>query len=322
MYRRAAEMPYTDLSEHRWMIGDRVRTSAYDAAIREVVRPGDVVLDFGCGLGILAMMAARAGARKVYAADRLSIVRLAQAIAKKNGLSQIDFILAEDSGFDLPEKVDVVVSEWMGHFAVHEGMIGPLCAARDRHLREGGRMVPGRVTMRAALVVGRSPHDERALFQNAPCGFDFSPVADWAFGEVSGVRFRREELLGAAEVASLEMGCVTGMPRSVAGEIAPDREATIYGIAGWFDADLTDGVRFGTGPDSEETHWCPLYFPFVTPMAVSPSRPVRVRLSPVQLDVVHTRWHWWAGDGAEERSGDDMTLLAYLRRPLPKGLLK
>ena len=316
-------MAYTDLSEHRWMIGDRVRTGAYEAAIRGVVRPGDVVLDFGCGLGILAMMAARAGARKVYAVDRLSIVRVAQAIARKNSLSEIDFVFAPEGGFDLPEKVDVVVSEWMGHFALHEGMIGPLCAARDKHLREGGRMVPCRVTMRAALVSGAREHEERCLFQRSPFGFDFSPVSEWSFGEVSGVRFRADDLVGpAAVVASLEMGSVAGMPRAVTGEITPEREAVIYGIAGWFDADLCEGVRLGTGPDSEETHWCPLYFPFAAPMPVSPTRPVRLRLSPVQIDAVHTRWHWWAGDGAEERAGDDMTLLAYLRRPLATGILK
>lgn len=305
------------------MIGDRVRTSAYDDAIRQVVRPGDVVLDFGCGLGILAMMAARAGARKVYAVDRLSIVRVAQAIAKKNGLSRIDFVFAPEGGFDLPEKVDVVVSEWMGHFAVHEGMIGPLCAARDKHLREGGRMLPERVTMRASLVTSRSAHDERALFQRPVHGFDFAPVSEWSFGEVAGVRFRAEDLLGpGVEVARLEMASVRGMPRAVAGEIVPDRAEEVFGIAGWFDADLASGVRFGTGPDAEETHWTPLYFPFATPMKVAANRPVRLRLSPVQIDVVHTRWHWWAGDGVEERSGDDMTLMAYLRRPLAAGVLK
>ena len=316
-------MAYTDLSEHQWMIEDRVRMEAYDAALRRMVRPDDVVLDFGCGLGILAMMAARAGAKKVYAVDRLSIVRVAQAIAKKNGLSQIDFVFAPEGDFDLPEKVDLIVSEWMGYFALHEGMLSALCSARDKHLAPGGRIIPARIRMKAALVTAKAEHDQRALFRSSPWGFDFSPVAQWAFEGVVGVRFLADDLLEpAALVADLDLATIEGMPRAVSGELTPGRAAEVYGIAGWFDTTLAEGVEFGTGPDSPPTHWCPLYFPFAEPMTVDPSRQVRLRLSPVQLDEVHTRWHWWAGDGKEERSGDDMTLLAYLRRPLAAGLLK
>lgn len=61
---------YGDLELQRRMVADRPRTDAFAAAIREVVRPTDTVLDVGTGTGILAMLAARAGARKVYAIDQ------------------------------------------------------------------------------------------------------------------------------------------------------------------------------------------------------------------------------------------------------------
>jgi SAM-dependent methyltransferase len=266
-------MSYIDLSEHQWMIEDRIRMERYDAAIRRVVRPGDAVLDFGCGLGILGMMAARAGARKVYCVDRLSIVRVAQAIAKKNGLSQMEFVFAPEGDFDLPEKVDLIVSEWMGHFALHEGMLSALCSARDKHLVPGGRIIPQKITMRAALVTERSHHEKLRLFQQSPYGFDFSPVADWSFGEISGVRFKPEDLMmPGALVADLDLANIVGMPRAVTGEMAPDRAAEVYGIAGWFDTRLAEGVEFGTGPESPRTHWCSLYFPFAQPWTVDPSR--------------------------------------------------
>lgn len=316
-------MSYRDVSEHQWMIADRARTGAYEAAIRASVRPGDVVMDFGCGLGILAMFAARAGARKVYAVDRLPIVRLAQAVARTNGLTGIDFVHAPDAPFSLPEKVDVIVSEWMGHLALHEGMLGPLCAARDAHLAPGGRMIPGRVTLRAALVSERSYHEKRDYFSTRPYGIDFSPVAHWVFSEVSGERFATAHLLApAVTIATLDMATIAGPPPFVEAEIEPAGAADVVGIAGWFEADLGGGVTLDTGPSAPATHWSQLFFPFAEPWPVHPSRTVRVRLTPVQVDEVHTRWQWWAGDGETERSGDDLTLLAYLRRPLPAGILK
>src|SRR5439155_3036542 len=58
---------YDSLAIHVKMLNDRRRTSQFLTSIREVVRPGDVVVDLGTGTGILAVAAARAGARHVYA---------------------------------------------------------------------------------------------------------------------------------------------------------------------------------------------------------------------------------------------------------------
>jgi 16S rRNA G966 N2-methylase RsmD len=77
---------YGDLELQRRMVADRPRTDAFAAAIREVVRPTDVVLDVGTGTGILAMLAARAGARKVYAVDQSDIADA----AARGGLQSLE----------------------------------------------------------------------------------------------------------------------------------------------------------------------------------------------------------------------------------------
>ena len=137
------------------------------------------------------------------------------------------------------------------------------------------------------------------------------------FGEVAGERLLADHLgWTSATVAELEMTKVGGLPRTMEGVIAPAGDAEVNGIAGWFDVEMGAGVRFDTGPRSPETHWAPLYFPFAEPMQVRAGKAVRVRFWPVQTDVVHTRWRWWAGDGESSREGDDLTLLAYLKRPL------
>ena len=108
---------------HRQMLNDRIRTAAFRDAIEKTVKPGDMVADVGAGTGILSLFAARAGAARVYAIERTPTIEQAKAIAKANGMQdQIEFIWAEALKAKLPEKVDVIVSEWLGHGGLDEDM--------------------------------------------------------------------------------------------------------------------------------------------------------------------------------------------------------
>ena len=108
-----------------------------------VVRPGDIVLDVGAGSGILSVFAARAGAARVYAVERTTIAVLAQELAAANGVAEIVQVIHGDvMDVELPERVDVIVSEWLGGFGIDEGMLAPVIAARDRWLKPGGVMIP------------------------------------------------------------------------------------------------------------------------------------------------------------------------------------
>jgi len=147
---------YAEFEVHRTMIRDRVRTEAFQRAIDSVVRPGDTVLDVGAGSGILSVFAARAGAARVYAVEQTSIAVLAQELAAANGVAEIVRVVHGDIvDIDLPERVDVIVSEWLGGFGIDEGMLVPVIAARDRWLKPGGIMIPHSVTAWTALVHDR-----------------------------------------------------------------------------------------------------------------------------------------------------------------------
>ena len=135
---------YAEFEVHRSMIGDRVRTEAFRRAIDSAVRPGDVVLDVGAGSGILSVFAARAGAARVYAVEQTSIAVFAQELAAANGVADtVQVIQADVLDIEPPERVDVIVSEWLGGFGIDEGMLPPVIVARDRWLKPGGIIDPG-----------------------------------------------------------------------------------------------------------------------------------------------------------------------------------
>jgi predicted RNA methylase len=157
---------YGDLELQRRMVADRPRTDAFAAAIQEVVRPTDTVLDVGTGTGILAMLAARAGARKVYAIDQSDIADAAARLVVENRLDdRVEVIKGSAAELELPEKVDLLISEWLGHVAFVEGMLADVLAARDRNLAEGGRMLPARVRVMLA------PLPDRILYTAEGPGF-------------------------------------------------------------------------------------------------------------------------------------------------------
>ena len=106
------------------MLKDTTRTRAYQRAIEE--NPNDfkdkIVLDIGCGTGILSIFAARAGAKHVYAIENAEIALYAEEIIKRNGLSdKITVIKGKMEEVTLPVKnVDIIISEWMGYFLLYE----------------------------------------------------------------------------------------------------------------------------------------------------------------------------------------------------------
>ena len=176
---------YAELEVHRTMICDRVRTEGFRRAIDAVVRPGDVVLDVGAGSGILSMFAARAGAARVYAVERTTVAVLAQELAAANGLGEIIEVIHGDVlDVELPEPVDVIVSEWLGGFGIDEGMLAPVIAARDRWLKPGGAMIPQSVTAWAGLVHDRHLDETVAFLRGNPYGLELDRLVDLTVNEI------------------------------------------------------------------------------------------------------------------------------------------
>ena len=170
--RRSADY-YTDsyahFGIHEEMLKDEVRTRAYMTAItaHKHLFKDKIVLDVGCGTGILSMFAAKAGARLVIGVDMSSIVEQAKAIVAANGLSDKVVLVRgkmEDVVLPLPEgvdKVDIIISEWMGYFLYYESMLDTVLYARDRYLAPGGLIFPDKATLMICGIEDGDYKDEK-----------------------------------------------------------------------------------------------------------------------------------------------------------------
>lgn len=299
-------MSYRDVAMHKVMLQDIIRTEAYESAINAVVKPHHSVLDFGCGSGVLSMFAARAKANKVIAVDRSPFIKNAQNIALANGFDNIAFYHDDHQSLILDEKVDVIVSEWMGHCLFYEAMLEPLLSIRDRYLAEGGIMIPAQLSLHVGLVDDEDILEDLCFLQDRPYDLDFSPIAQVPFQQSDLVALDPESLLeSVANMGSLDMHTITkaDTPRVFTATLIPSKKTKIFALCGWFSAQLSPQIQFGTGPQDTPTHWDQILFPLPEAFAVDPARKLTITLSPLTEQVGKEQfWSWSISDGNKSLS--------------------
>lgn len=235
------------LANHRILLNDRIRMDAYRKAIHAAVKPGMVVADIGAGLGVLSHMALAAGASKVYAiefdADTITNAEHDERIIWMQGLS---------GTIRLPEKVDVIVSETLGSFALDENTLPTLIDARMRFLKKGGIMIPQSLTLFVAPVTTSA----RNKVQHIPSS----------------------QLLAAPTSMDVDFMKETNPVFTIDTSFKVTRDGTVSGFAGWFALRLFDKISFSTAPDAPETHWKQGFLPIRRPQKVKRGQTIHFQL--------------------------------------------
>jgi hypothetical protein len=128
-----------------------------------------VVLDVNSGLGIISMLIAKAGAKRVYSVEESNIVTASHKLIKENGLEkQIEIINKPINELELTEKVDIIISNWFGFYLFHGRLCESVLYARDNYLKLDGIIIPEKATLKLALYEETfSPfHQKAKVFYN------------------------------------------------------------------------------------------------------------------------------------------------------------
>jgi protein arginine N-methyltransferase 1 len=310
---------YAEFEVHRTMIRDRVRTEAFRRAINSVVRPGDVVLDVGAGSGILSVFAARAGAARVYAVERTPIAALAEQLAVANDVAGIVTVMQGDvMDIELPEKVDVIVSEWLGGFGIDEGMLAPVIAARELWLKPGGVMIPNSVTAWTALVNDRYLADTIEFLRDDPFGLRLEVLVEKTVNEIiysgtfrhlaEGDRRSEPSRLWTTDAGRIPLEQAQA-PHEAEILLLVHDHGTANALALWFSAELAPGISLSVGPGDPPTHWGMTTAPLQSPVELTPGMVIRARVRTAPARPIGT-WTSWAiaMPGADWEQHDEQSI--------------
>jgi SAM-dependent methyltransferase len=290
------------LEVHRGLLLDESRTNAFREAIRRCVTPDSVVLDLGTGSGILALFAAEAGARRVFAIDATHSADLASFLTRHLGFEdRIQVFHEHSTNIELPERADILVTETLGAFGFDEHILSSVIDARARLLKPNAIIIPSRVDLYLVPVDDASIYEQRVNWWNGkPYGFDFSPLAVFAsnilfVGSVDSASF----LAPPAMVIESDLTSA-GISGSV--HFTTARAGMLYGFAGWFRATLVDGVEVSN--EMPGTNWERAFLPLQSPVPIEAGTTIDVHLE--STDGVIWRWKGTVGDVAF----DQMTALS------------
>ncbi len=283
-----------NLNEYAFLVGDPRRMRAYAEAIARTVRPGSVVVDLGAGGGVFSILAARAGARRVYAVEAMPLGSVVADAAARSGVGDVvTFVHGMSRDVTLPERADVIVSDLHGVLPLFRAHLPSIVDARARFLREGGALIPARESLHAALVEAPELYRRHVgVFDDAPYGVDMGALRDMAVNRWYAGPGDAMTLVGdPAPIAALDYATIVSPDLDATVELGAGRAATAHGLTVWFDSVLAPGVVLSNGPAHEETVFGRAFFPFQRPIDLLEGERTRVRLRALFSDSDYV-WSW------------------------------
>ncbi|OMO87256.1 Protein arginine N-methyltransferase [Corchorus olitorius] len=316
---------YSSFGIHREMINDKIRTDSYRQALLKnpSLLNGAVVMDVGCGTGILSLFAAQAGASRVIAIEASKkMATVATQIAKDNGLWRsetdaesnnsctgvIEVVQSMVEDLDKciqiqPHSVDVLVSEWMGYCLLYESMLSSVLFARDRWLKPGGAILPDTATI---LVAGFGKGGTSLPFWENVYGFNMSSIGKEVVEHASkfpvvDIVSHHDLVTNAAVLQRFDLATMKPdevdftasaelEPKSDSLASNPNNATSCYGIVLWFDTGFSSRfcketpTNLSTSPYTPKTHWSQTILTFQEPIAVASSKFTGEGSAPIGTD--------------------------------------
>jgi len=253
---------WADPVEHARMLHDERRTRDYIAALTAVVRPDDVVVDIGTGSGVLAIAAARAGARHVYAIEASDIAAAAERIFACNGVAdRVTLLPGWSRQIELPEPADVLVAEVIGNEPLEEEILETTIDARQRLLAPDARLIPHGLTLLARPLLLPEAEIRQRTFGRAAVqrwrslyGIDFRPLLEAALPGATHTITEGEvvatwpQLAAPRVLATIDLSTFEQPSVSARADLVLDEPGPVNAVAVTFRADLSEGIAHTLDP--------------------------------------------------------------------------
>ena len=294
--------------QHQVMLADKVRMEAYKKAIHETVNTGDVVADIGTGSGILAFFAIQAGAKKVYAIEQNKIIEEAEELAKINELEKnIVFIKERSDRVELPEKVDVIISEIIGYFGLEENLLHFKINAREKFLKPGGKLIPAWIELYLVPVEAKKIWKENiGLWNTDYYGVDFLPVRNHAVSQryVTDCANKINQLAAPSIISHINFYEIERMPLLFKDEFVIGKKGTFHGLVGYFLLGLSPEVVLSASFEKPLTHWGQIFFPMEDAVLVKKGDQVRCNMKAIrQMNTLYWEWNTSIYRGGDKIAG-------------------
>ncbi len=264
---------------HFTIVGDDRRNADYDAAIRRAVTPKTRVLDIGAGSGLLAMMAARAGAAAVASCEmNPAIAEAAAEIVAANGYGAQVTVIAKHSADvtedDMGGRADLLVSETISNDVVGQSWLPALEDAKARLLTADARIIPGRTIAKVALGFDSGLNQERMEIVDGfrLSGFNaLAPARYQLRAESDRLALRSEP----ADLFDFDFQNGTRFPEGAASLALVADGNEINGIVQWIAIGLDEESWYENAPGARSC-WAPLFYPLGRAIRPAAGTPVTV----------------------------------------------
>jgi len=249
------------------------RMEQYSRALERVVRPGDTVLDLGTGTGLLALLACRYGASRVFAIESSDAIRFGELLAADAHAARgIEFIKGVSTQLTLPQPVQVIVGDIHDTFGLQSGGLRTFMDARDRFLAQDGTLVPSTTRLLVIPVEAETIYRTQIdVWTGRVEGIDLSPIRPLAVNQVHAARFGPDNLLAAPEtLAVVDFMRATSTHVGGTATTVVRRDGVLHGVCGCFVTTLADGIAMGNVPgDAATTNFAQAFLPLEMPVPVA-----------------------------------------------------
>jgi type I protein arginine methyltransferase len=276
------------------MMADTIRMAAYEEALRRTVKPGSVVVDIGAGMGIMAFIACRFGAARVYAIEPDDVIQIGRRIAADNGLSgRIEFIQNLSTRVELPERADVIVSDVRGVLPFLARHFETIADARKRLLADSGVLIPSQDRVWAMLVEMPDAYQRHVKpWGENDYGLNMAAASRILANTWIKKIAQREQVLVEPQLCeTLDYYRAEAPDYDWSLKWTASRKGITHGLSVWFDTNLFEDVGFSNAPGQPELIYGNAFFPWSEPVELAVGDRIVVGLNANLIEDDYL-WRW------------------------------